>query len=51
MGFNRLDLWVLREMDDACKASLSVSFERSWRLGKISDDWRKVNIMPIIKKV
>jgi len=29
---------------------LSIIFERSWRTGEVSEDWRKANVTPVFKK-
>lgn len=28
----------------------SISFERSWQLGEVPENWRKANITPFLKK-
>jgi len=29
---------------------LSIIFARSWRIGVVSEDWRKANVTPVFKK-
>lgn len=40
---------VLRDQADIPSTSFSISFEMSWRLKKVSDNWRKANFAPIFK--
>ncbi|PKU29216.1 rna-directed dna polymerase from mobile element jockey- hypothetical protein [Limosa lapponica baueri] len=40
----------MRKLADVVARLLSINFERSWRLGEISQDWRKGNVTPIFEK-
>jgi len=50
MGPDEMHLRGLREFVDVVAKPLSVIYERSWKSGEVSSDWRKVNIAPIFKK-
>jgi len=41
---------VLRELADVIAEPLSIIFERSWRTGQVSEDWRNANATPVFKK-
>ena len=41
---------VLRELAEMIAEPLSVIFERSWRTGKVPEDWRITNVTPDFKK-
>ena len=41
---------MLRELADVIARPLSIIFDRSWRLGEVPEEWRKVNVTPILKK-
>lgn len=41
--------WVLTELAYAVK-TLSIIFEKSWRMGEVPDDWRNASVTPISKK-
>ncbi|GAB0182767.1 mitochondrial enolase superfamily member 1 [Grus japonensis] len=32
------------------QVDISIIFERSWRTGEVSEDWRKANVTPVFKK-
>ncbi|PKU43872.1 rna-directed dna polymerase from mobile element hypothetical protein [Limosa lapponica baueri] len=51
MGPDGMHPQVLRELANVMLELLSIIFERSWRTGKVSEDWRKANVMPVFKKV
>lgn len=44
-----VDLKVLSDQANVPSRSFSISFEMSWRLKKVSDNWRKANFAPIFK--
>ena len=41
---------VLRDLAEVTTERLSIIFDRSWRTGEVSEDWRIVNITPVFKK-
>ena len=41
---------MLRELVNVIAEPLSIIFERSWRTGEVSEDWRKASVTPIFKK-
>ncbi|CAM5076222.1 unnamed protein product [Natator depressus] len=41
---------VLKELADVIADPLAVIFENSWRSGEVLDDWKKANVVPIVKK-
>ncbi|PKU35565.1 rna-directed dna polymerase from mobile element jockey-like [Limosa lapponica baueri] len=50
MGPDGIHPRVLRELADVIAGPLSIIFERSWRTGKVPEDWRKANVIPVFKK-
>ncbi|CAM5135878.1 unnamed protein product [Natator depressus] len=50
MGPDVLHPRVLKELADVIAEPLAIIFENSWRLGKVPDDWKKANVVPIFKK-
>jgi len=50
MGPNGMHPGVLWELADVIAESLSIIFERFWRTGEVSQDWREANVTPIFKK-
>jgi len=41
---------VLRELADVIAEPLSIIFERSWKTGEASEDWKKAKVTSIFKK-
>ncbi|PKU38401.1 rna-directed dna polymerase from mobile element jockey- hypothetical protein [Limosa lapponica baueri] len=41
---------VLQELAEVIAGPLSITFERSWRTGKVLEDWRKAKVIPVFKK-
>jgi len=39
----------LRDLVDVIGKPLSIIFERSWRMGELSGDWRKPRVTPAVK--
>ncbi|PKU40459.1 rna-directed dna polymerase from mobile element jockey- hypothetical protein [Limosa lapponica baueri] len=50
MGSDGIHLRVLRKLAEVIAGLLSIIFERSWRTGKVPEDWRKANVIPVFKK-
>ncbi|PKU43102.1 rna-directed dna polymerase from mobile element hypothetical protein [Limosa lapponica baueri] len=44
--------WALSQLElaDVIVKSLSIVFERSWRIGEVPEDWRKANVTSVFKK-
>ncbi|PKU45964.1 rna-directed dna polymerase from mobile element jockey- hypothetical protein [Limosa lapponica baueri] len=41
---------VLKELSEVIAGPLFIIFERSWRTGKVPENWRKANVTPVFKK-
>ncbi|CAM4643115.1 unnamed protein product [Caretta caretta] len=50
MGPDELHPRVLKELAAVIAEPLAIIFENSWRTGKVPDDWKKANVVPIFKK-
>ncbi|CAM4590483.1 unnamed protein product, partial [Lepidochelys olivacea] len=50
MGPDELHPRVLKELADVIAEPLAITFEISWRLGEVLDDWKKANVVLIFKK-
>jgi len=50
MGPDEMHQQVLRELADVIAEPLSIMFERSWRTGKVPEDWKKASVTPVFKK-
>ncbi|KAK4830721.1 hypothetical protein QYF61_013171 [Mycteria americana] len=50
MGLDGIQLRVLRELVEELAKPLSIIYQQSWLTGKVPDDWRLANVMPIYKK-
>ncbi|PKU42932.1 rna-directed dna polymerase from mobile element hypothetical protein [Limosa lapponica baueri] len=50
MGPDRMHPRVLREPAEVVAEPLSIIFERSWRTGKVPEDWSQANVIPVFKK-
>ncbi|XP_069642217.1 vesicular inhibitory amino acid transporter-like [Haliaeetus albicilla] len=49
MGPDKMHPRVLSELADIAKPLLII-FDQSWQLQEVPDDWRKANVIPIIRK-
>ncbi|PKU46749.1 rna-directed dna polymerase from mobile element jockey-like [Limosa lapponica baueri] len=49
MGPDTIHLKVLRKLTDVVARLVSITSEKSWRLGDIPEDWKKANVTPIYK--
>jgi len=49
MGPDGMHPQALRELADVIAEPLSIIFERSWRTGEVSEDWRKASVTPVFK--
>lgn len=49
MGPDEMHLKMLKELADITVRTLYTIFEKSWRLGEVPDDWRKM-MNPIPQK-
>lgn len=50
MGPDNIHLKVLGKLTDVIARTLSIIFEKSWRWGKIPEDWKEANVTPIYKR-
>jgi len=50
MGPNGMHPRVLKELAEVIAEPISIIFERPWRIGEVPEDWRKVNVTPVLKK-
>ncbi|PKU43345.1 hypothetical protein llap_6347 [Limosa lapponica baueri] len=50
MGPDGMHPRALRELAEVIAELLSIIFKRSWRTGKVPEDWRKANVIPVFKK-
>ncbi|CAM5173164.1 unnamed protein product [Eretmochelys imbricata] len=50
MGPDELHPRVLKELAAVIAEPLAITFENSWRMGEVPDDWKKANVVPIFKK-
>lgn len=51
MDSNEIRLGVLSGIADVIAKLLSVIFERLWRMGELTEDWKKANVTPFLTKV
>uniref|UniRef100_A0A8C6Z6R2 ADP-ribosylation factor GTPase-activating protein 3 n=1 Tax=Nothoprocta perdicaria TaxID=30464 RepID=A0A8C6Z6R2_NOTPE len=42
---------VLAELGSVTGRPISIIFERSWRTGKVLEDWKKAGVAPVFKRV
>ena len=50
MGTKRIHSRVLRELAEGNAELRPIFFERSWKMGEVPEDWRKVNVTSVFKK-
>lgn len=50
MGPDGMYPQVLRKLVGIVARPLSVIFERSWQSGKVIENWKKANVIPVFKK-
>lgn len=49
-GLDGLSPWVLRDLAEVIFKLPSIIYERSWRVGEVPEDWRKVNITAVFRR-
>ena len=50
MGPDGMHPWVLWDLAEVIARTLSIIFGKSWGKGKVPENWRKANVIPVFKE-